>query len=178
MASVITLNNFHIGRIYTLCQHSIFFWNLPAQRKLHSDLLKHCICLNEDCGTCCILFYFVKTQLSVPALETIQLINNLMEVSCLLLSPLTWSLPPLFPKEDLSFPTKPPHPPILLPLSTQGLPRSPKSRTGYSRASSSFLVSRAASRRAESLSLSSFWAHSLQSATWGIQWTFAWNIVL
>lgn len=34
-----------------------------------------------------------------------------MAVSCLLLSPLTWSLPPRFPKENLSFPPPPTGPP-------------------------------------------------------------------
>lgn len=106
MASAITFMNLHIGRSYMLSQHSIFC-KLPVQRKLHQGLLKHCICLNEGCGTHCTLFHFVKTQLSVPALETIQLINNLMEVSCLLLSPLTWSLPPLFPKGTLASPPSP-----------------------------------------------------------------------
>lgn len=101
-----TYDNLRIRRIHTLSQPSIF-WNLPAQRKLHSDLLEHCTCLNEGSGACRILFCFVKTQLSVPALETIQLINNLMEVSCLLLSPLTWSLPPLFPEETLTSPPRP-----------------------------------------------------------------------
>lgn len=109
MASAITSSNLQIGKMYTLSQHSIFR-KPPVQRKLYSDLLKHWICLNEGCVTHGILFYFVKTQLSVPALETIQLINNLMEVSCLLLSPLTWSLPPLFPKETLASPLSAPTP--------------------------------------------------------------------
>lgn len=63
--------------------------------------------VEEGYGTDRILFYVVKTQLSVPASETIQVINNLIEVSCLLLSPLTWSLPPLFPEESFASPPRP-----------------------------------------------------------------------
>lgn len=152
MASAITLNNLQIGRVYMLSQHSAF-WNLPVNRKLHSDLLKYCICLREGYGTQWILFYFVKTQLSVPALETIQVINNLMEVSCLLLSPLTWSLPPLFPKETLASPPNP-HSHRHSSLATQGLPSSPKKRrTGYGRASTSFPIHRAVSWRVRSFGL-------------------------
>lgn len=129
-----------------LSQPSVFL-NLPVKRELNSDLLKYCICLHDGCGAQCILFYFVKTQLSVPALETIQLINNLMEVSCLLLSPLTWSLPPLFPKETLASPPNP-HSHRHSSLTTQWLPNSPKRRrTGYGRASTSFPIHRAVSPR-------------------------------
>lgn len=161
MASAITLNNLQIGRVYMLSQHSAF-WNLPVNRKLHSDLLKYCICLHEGYGTQWILFYFVKTQLSVPALETIQVINNLMEVSCLLLSPLTWSLPPLFPKETLASPSNP-HSHRHSSLATQGLPSSPKRRrTGYGRASTSFPIHRAVSRRVRSLGFSRLQAFSFQ----------------
>lgn len=108
-------NNQYLQK-HTLPLYSVL-QNLPVQIKLHSDLLMHCTCLKEFCGTACILFYFVKTQLSVPALETIQLINSLMEVSCLLLSPFTWSLPPVFSEKTFPSPPNPhSHRPFSSPL--------------------------------------------------------------
>lgn len=86
--------------------------------------------MEEGCGTDRILFYIVKTQLSVPASETIQVINNLIEVSCLLLSPLTWSLLHCFQKRT-SLPHQAPTPENLLLLSVNMLPSSSEGRKGY-----------------------------------------------
>lgn len=66
-------------------------------------------------------------------------------------------------KGNLSFPTKPPLPQALLPVTTQGLPSPPKRRrTGYGRTSTSFPVYRAVSQRVGSLGLRSLSALSFQ----------------
>lgn len=127
----------------------------------------HNICLNGGCGTHCILFYFVKTQLSVPAIETIQLINNLMVVSCLLLSPLTWSLPPLFPKETLASPPRPHshRPSSLSPLKgCQVLPKG-----GRQDMAEPLPVSQSIELSSKGLKAWAFKHFHSSSATWGIQ---------